>query len=508
MIETGTIEDINPTPGTQWVEITKAAFDILVAADGLTPGTFYVISFIASSDFENTIGIFQADTTNTISNSGVGLFLNADYNSVGTYPPGLTWAGQWTAAGVFAVGDVVAYNNLHWENTTGVNGGNPPATPADWTQLAVEVGNGYILEADFIIYDYAFDAIVYRYDKRGNTVGNTTGHDIRTFQWGNSNVKNNSIQSGCAFECANILFVECIGNTFINSAQVAHIEAPAAFEFDNNFFDEGIFTSVTLAAGNFSRNKLSHYNLDTVTFTTAVDDVADNHLDNISIDTCTFTDFYGNGCKGLTLTACTNVYFFRNQVNESQITNATDCGWEYCTLNNLLCDAIVGGTTPEDSCFSVCIFNTLSFSLDGINLNGKIINASYSSGEIQYRFATPNFNGGAGAGAIGAVTITPNMPVPTDYFCYQTIYDREAALVGVGAALSLGFSNEAPTGLVSAAVGTVAAYNATPSGFINANNTTKSAAQTRAIVAAVSVAPITAGRLVFTAIFKHANKEY
>ena len=114
--------------------------------------------------------------------------------------------GVWTSALTPASGDVSIWNGLHWLNKTGVNGVTDPTTDVtNWesvpnTDINTAFTYGYIKEIDPILYDFESDVILRRYDKRNNDVGVNA---IARFQWGNNNVKGNTIVGETTYDNQN-----------------------------------------------------------------------------------------------------------------------------------------------------------------------------------------------------------------------------------------------------------------------------------------------------------------
>ncbi len=114
-----------------------------------------------------------------------------------------TQAGEWDSGGTYAQNQVVIYGTgfggTMWVNITGVNGGAPDVTPADWLALpSTASGTGYIFEWDHITYNVTQDAIVARYDQRGNEY---VGTDWYLFQWGNNNVVGITVKGNSTLNC-------------------------------------------------------------------------------------------------------------------------------------------------------------------------------------------------------------------------------------------------------------------------------------------------------------------
>ena len=159
----------------------------------------------------------HATSTSTIDSNALFLARVGDYNSSGVYS-GITIAngfsvtatgtnlGVWTVSLTPSSGDVVIWNNLHWLNITGANGATDPTTDVtNWesvtnTDIQTAFTYGYIKEIDPILYDFESNVVLRRYDKRNNDIGVNA---IDTFQWGNNNVKGNTIVGETTYDNEN-----------------------------------------------------------------------------------------------------------------------------------------------------------------------------------------------------------------------------------------------------------------------------------------------------------------
>jgi hypothetical protein len=150
--------------------VTNAELLTAISGDTLVQGDFYLVTDVSNT---NPYVMLQAITTNAIATNGSGYFLNADYQNVGVYTDVsgfVAQTGLWNDAGTYVIGDVVIWNNLHWENISGDNTGNPSSTPDDWSELEKSLTTGYIAEVDFVVYDPDTNLVRTRYDKRNNEV--------------------------------------------------------------------------------------------------------------------------------------------------------------------------------------------------------------------------------------------------------------------------------------------------------------------------------------------------
>ena len=208
--------DINST----FLTVTYALLQTLISTNALIPNQNYLITnaiftstIPTAYTYTNTANIIvQAITTNEISLSASGIFLNPDFQAIGNYS-GVTGfqqqRGVWYAYYGYAIGDVIIWNNLHWKCIVSNSGENPDNFPLNWELLPQTSTNGYITEIDIIKYDVATNLITYREDVRQNRIENNinrVGDEVETFyfyQWGNNNCSNNTISERSLFVCWN-----------------------------------------------------------------------------------------------------------------------------------------------------------------------------------------------------------------------------------------------------------------------------------------------------------------
>jgi hypothetical protein len=142
--------------GTAVVPVTSAQLLTLISTSSVVPNTWYLISNANFTlDVPETVPILvQGVTSNAVSLSGSGIFLNADYQQIGNYSGVVGFVsnlGVWQTTLVPVIGNVVIWNNFHYLNTTGSNGATSPNLDAvNWTFLAKNSTNGYVQEIDDI----------------------------------------------------------------------------------------------------------------------------------------------------------------------------------------------------------------------------------------------------------------------------------------------------------------------------------------------------------------------
>jgi len=280
---------VNITIQSNFVYLTYAQLSNLIVTNTLVPSQQY---YVSDAIFLNTVPVEQvpivivAISTNEVSLDGSGIFLNADYQAIGDYSSVIGFVGQtgvYTIGGIYVIGDVVIWNNLHFMNQTGANGGDPISSPIDWLALAKSSTNGYIPEIDTIKYDVGINTITYREDVRNNHIENnyktfplsaSMREAFLVFQWGNDNCSENVVSSESWFDTwnnfgqvfantlTNMSFVrfDSIGNSGLlngniidNYAQINVIENSGEMT-DNNFFATQIQIFSTVVTASISHN--------------------------------------------------------------------------------------------------------------------------------------------------------------------------------------------------------------------------------------------------------------
>jgi hypothetical protein len=198
--------DVTVTIALGFTSVTYATLQTLIGSNSLIPTQQYLITdaiFVNTAPIEQVAILVTAVSTNEISLSGSGIFLNADYQGVGNYSAVtgfVTQTGIYSISGTYAIGEAVVYDNLNYVNISGANTGFPNSTPLDWSLLTKTSTNGYITEIDDVLYNVATNQITYRQDVRNNRIENnlltyttTLFEAFKYFQWGNNNVTENTI---------------------------------------------------------------------------------------------------------------------------------------------------------------------------------------------------------------------------------------------------------------------------------------------------------------------------
>lgn len=201
-----TVEDNPGNNSTDIIAVKRieyADLETLRAAGDLPLGAQYLITDRGDAGI-----VVDVSAPDRISLRAKGLFLVPDFQNVGTYitTPLLVGANHrvWNlvnqSAVPYANGGIVFWDGIMYQVIDDtVFDSNPPSLNAfAYTPLTKNVNNGYILEADAIMYDFVLDLIFERKDKRDNVIGQY----LNGFQWGNDSVYGTSDPKG-TFDCIN-----------------------------------------------------------------------------------------------------------------------------------------------------------------------------------------------------------------------------------------------------------------------------------------------------------------
>jgi hypothetical protein len=314
--------DIN----SSFYSVNYSLLQTLISTNALIPNQQYLIS---DAIFINTIEplnpiiktapiVVQAITTNEISLSGSGIFLNADYQNVGNYSGVTGFVAQKglydVSTAFYVVGDVIVWNNLHWKyiGTPPVllDGGistfddieipNPSENSSIWELLPQSSTNGYITEIDIIKYNVATNRITYREDVRNNRIENNLLNYVETdeqfyfFQWGSDKCTENTVLNNSSMRIWNNL-----GSTKANIIKDYSFAFFSIQGLESSRQDENNISGASvLSIYNqhiFERNTLENSNLSVANFTSGT--VAKNSFFNRGlgvIENRNGGDFIGN----------------------------------------------------------------------------------------------------------------------------------------------------------------------------------------------------------------------
>lgn len=252
--------DVTINVQSSFVLVTYAQLQTLVSTNALVPSQEYLVSdaiFINTNGIQYVPIVIEAITTNKVTLSGSGIFLNADYQKVGNYSGVSGFVNQlgvWDLVFTPVIGDVVIWNNSHWVNLTGANGGSPDTTPLDWSLLSKSLTNGYIQEVDIIKYNSVTNQITYREDVRNNRIENNLQTFVfnleafSVFQWGNDGVDNNSVFGESSFEIWNNMG-KTISYNFLSNNSIFTFSNPNTSSFIGNTANNNCTIAVIVCDG-------------------------------------------------------------------------------------------------------------------------------------------------------------------------------------------------------------------------------------------------------------------
>ena len=158
-------------------------------------------SYIIISDAGNTdLGavLMTNKFGNGFENNGFGYFYVADFQSNGSYSNISNFQAQY---GVWhpdlesnpsfsaQTGAVTIWNCNHYVvvDPSYFNGTEPDSNTDAYSALSKSIGFGYLVENDSIVFDFPNNQILWRTDKRGNTINYNS---IGSFQFGDDNIYN------------------------------------------------------------------------------------------------------------------------------------------------------------------------------------------------------------------------------------------------------------------------------------------------------------------------------
>lgn len=184
--------------------LTKAELVIAIDNHALTAGMYYRVLGVSPTLYGGTDIIVQAESDNSISILGSGLFYNPKYQVYQTY----------NQNNIYTSGDTVTWGGYVWVNKRGLAGNSPDAfalNAEDWQGIPYDTIR-YVSSWDDIRYNYYKDLIFYRKDNLNNQVSYASSSQspdhfptspIRAFKWGANNIYNNTV-SGSYAEFINI----------------------------------------------------------------------------------------------------------------------------------------------------------------------------------------------------------------------------------------------------------------------------------------------------------------
>lgn len=385
-----------------FITVTYAQLSALIAGDDLIAGAGY---HVTDAEFGSTPIIptsiyIQALTTNTVSLSGQGYFLNADYQGVGDYS-GVTGftsqLGVWTTALVTPVGSVVIWDNFQYVNTTGVNGvANPKTDLVNWTVLSRVITNGYVVEISFISYSPTNNRIVSRRDRFNNFVERTVlslRNSLNFFKWGSVDVRQNTVSKDSVVYNCNATTsgsTSFFGNDFFGSEVILGdgiTIGGSVTNWSNNLFETSN-VRFTTAGGEFFKNKLNEFTLTGEnTNRIARNEFIQSILNNLVNDgEIAFNVFRGLRVFQIDLNTASGV-ISQNQVNLGNLTITSNKG----TIDSNFFDASIVSIVSNEATGDIVFNRATNNSSIGIATNNSSIqwNSLDSSGQMSIQTVDP-----------------------------------------------------------------------------------------------------------------------
>lgn len=284
-----------PGSSNSIISLTNSAMLALISGATVIPGQFYLVT---DATYTNGGVLIQGITTTSTSATGIGLFLNADYQAVGNYSSVSGFAGAmglWSPfAQVVSANNVVVYNNNHYKNLTGSWGTAPSGDSTNWSVLARTSTTGFILECDFVKYNVTTNIVVYRADKRGNEVDlyAPSTNTLTDFSWGNNKVTFNRVQGNSVWGATNSS-ATIIANVITSGTLTDTTQTVEPGTVSSNIISSGGTISSFNTRGTITKNIISSGA--TLTISILLDgfnDVTGNVLSQLS--TMTFTNLNGS----------------------------------------------------------------------------------------------------------------------------------------------------------------------------------------------------------------------
>lgn len=369
--------------GTAFIALTSAQLLTLISGAAVIPNQGYLVTdAIFTVSVPETVPITVTGiTTTAVSVAGNGIFQNADYQNIGNYSGIVGFVsnlGVWNSVLAPVANDVVIWNNLHWNNLTGVNTATSPDLDAvNWVLLPKSSTNGYITEVDTIQYQASSNHILSRGDVRLNYVENnfitypTLVEAFLTFQWGNNSVGYNSVTGESAFAIwnnaviGNPVDVPYIAYNKVDSHSDVEFSLPNEGTIRDNIFTGQSAISVNENKGVFESNKFTESTSGSISIGLTAD-LSSNTFSLKSHLTIVLTagaQFIMNICSTATLTATYSGDIKSNEINNTTFNVVAGAG---TINNNQFVKATFSVSTINDGSI---INNTISYSSLTISVN-------------------------------------------------------------------------------------------------------------------------------------------
>lgn len=542
-------------PGTLYriTGVHKNKVDVTIPVlydDGTNSGTTIYLTALTTSEFSTEgWGEFynpRYDQGTYGAVDGTGVYL---YN---------IWDGDNPDAGVAPSYDAdrkIIWGGYVWTNITGDLGTATSVVElegTDWTKVAYNTTD-YAFVIDYIEYDWVNDWILRRRQAEPvidvifpfqfwNSVENTQGivlHGISVSQWGNKFNKDTELGTGLVictdayFEFCNFKGSKLLGFNLNNYSFIKdnYYGINTAFKgvilnnysyIMNSTFDTGAYQyyiQIDNASGQSDMHinnecyqdniRLSNKSTQTIWLRDRFvpeDDAVISYQKNIVLDneSAQYLECYNgsyqhsvcvlnNSSQSLIQKYSSFQYFMTLDNASTQTLEFNAFSQQYGTINNVsIQNGNIGGIL-ENGGQSYFEFNGALFDYDGNTFSLQDVESSFSSKEIIYKFSV-NFNGGAGAGAVGAFSI-PDKIIPNEFFISEVIVESSGLSGGVGSYITMGIETDDVDAALSSTTGLVATLSATPIQKITPVYT--KSAGVRKIVMAVGANPITAGSCKF-----------
>lgn len=373
---------------------------------------------------------------------------------------------------------LVTYNDALWVGTVSGNSGHTPGTDNYWCKVLANISTSFLLHdavCNFGNYTIRGNAADYKdcytfHNNATDTLYNTskvyTTHIGASGAFASSDPYNNiviQVPDNNSWIYANNFGGECRRMNF---------NLPATKSFYNNHFTPGIFE---VYGRDFYNNTLWNGSGRLIFGTAAT----------------AFTGFYGqcvfgDGCSIFNSQYCLSNLFVGSNVNVNIVGV-----WQNATIGRSNSRLYV--TRPQGSIY-ILGDNIQSGGHIGTNFGDYTLTSgrlSSTDTTIDLYF-TKQFNGAAGSGAIGAVTLE-TMAVPKGFRISEILLYPSGLPADSTALLSLGFTGSPISGLDNVAISAFAAnylYRVTPL-------TVESSLDTNLLTASISVSPLASGSIKF-----------
>lgn len=340
------------------ISLTYAQLLTNINNSTLVAGQMYSIT---NAKFIQTTGetaqiFLTATSVNTISSSGQGYFLNADYQGIGVYTGVSGYVSQlgiWNGTLVPVIGSVVIWNNFHYVNISG-NNSQPDTNPLDWTQLSKTLTTGYIAEVCGIYYDVNNNNIIQRSDLRENVIQNNIStyislgtESFQFFQWGSDNCISNNVSSESAIKNSNN--AQLVSSNFVTGGSLLKIETSGSSGVISATILSNVITENSkvlfnndISSPNFSYNEVSE--VSTLTISKLADPFIEGVIavnkfiqSTLNVAPCSSSStIYSNSIKGVIGTIINDLGSF----SFNEIVSSTSYTFTLANTGDLLTQAV------------------------------------------------------------------------------------------------------------------------------------------------------------------------